>query len=559
MSKKGDSFLGKVISYIIIGIIAIKIIVEVIIPAIIAIIAAIVGLALFVVLSAAIIYFLFMGLSLLYEKKISPWIEDYIYQKRAKVWDNISAQRGYNHNRRLKLGLENEVNKLTSLIEENENFLKECELILMPPVLHLATKEKTQYAIADLQEENTIHLEKLTFLRNVLQGVSNEEIRIANEKSEFLKNGKIQNNTYNPSEFIIRAPNGGLRYKLGQEFKEKYGEKSYHDSKKAIFFQRLYEESRNPRHPDPNYLNGNPLTDEQKADQVDRFIQAHTLTSQIPPKYADALNLYRPDIDFANTGWLLLVGWIFDQHFNNNTVFDPELAFQFYVEASRLGCSAASYNLALKYSSGNEGPIDVNAAAFWLKKATEQDSPQSEYELAKLYKDHDGRFWSSKEEVFKNNVYQLIDNSFGKGSMRAMNNMASFFSTGRHFDHNPQAVIELYNRIIAQEAAYHEESSRYEACLKFALRFFLGFNVEQSFNKVQELLDMIPEKSNHSYVRYTLNDNSTILKAIMNEYISSEEVHINAWKIVLELYQGKTNHQDVHKIIGQISHLPESL
>lgn len=272
------------------------------------------------------------------------------------------------------------------------------------------------------------------------------------------------------------------------------------------------------------------------VDQEERLNFSNKLVSKVPPDYESALILFDSKEDGEHSNWLLNVGYIYNQHINN-PFFDPVKSFDYYYKASELGNSAASYNLALKYLSGKETEIDLDAAIYWFNRSKEQGSLNAEYQILALSINQDKRYYDPNESQFRKSLYEKIMNLADKGDFYALHKAANIFAAGRECRKTDSKVIELYDIAINRPHSSHEQDTKYGMVWCYALRSYLGIGTKVDIKKCFALLNEIPEKSNSIYITQLLSEDVKKLKDIIENEKGKPESYGRLKSFIQDMYQ----------------------
>lgn len=122
-----------------------------------------------------------------------------------------------------------------------------------------------------------------------------------------------------------------------------------------------------------------PISDSDRLSKCVDFIDS------VPGQLNHAYALYDPHIDNKDASWLLEVGFIHDLHMNNDDLFDPVRAEEFFRQSAKLGNSTAAFNLGVKYHGGKEeDSIDLDEALKWYRHADQLGDQSAKHRIAQI-------------------------------------------------------------------------------------------------------------------------------------------------------------------------------
>lgn len=250
--------------------------------------------------------------------------------------------------------------------------------------------------------------------------------------------------------------------------------------------------------------------------QAERMELAQKASNDIPINFELPLILFNPEEDLKSADWMLLVGFIYDQHIDN-PYFDPKKAVIFFERASSLGSGSASYNMGLKYSQGSENEIDLPSAFYWLNKAKDQGNVEAQVEMLDLKVAFDERYQEPDQREFRHKIVQEAWGLFLEGNLYAVDRVTRFLCNGKGCERDEKTATEILEKLLSMTPQFHTEQAYYGMLYRYALRLYLGLGVTENLDKTLQVLNHIPEKSVHSYIQFTLNDDIKTLRNIIIE------------------------------------------
>lgn len=277
----------------------------------------------------------------------------------------------------------------------------------------------------------------------------------------------------------------------------------------------------------------------------DRFSLQYEFTQKIPPQYDHAYALFDEDADSGDRDWLAAIAYILDEHLNNEALFDPVKAEKLNRRAADLGSAIAAFNLGVKYHTGQETEINLDEAIRWYQRADELGNKLATTRIASILKFQKDLDFPENERKIPDEVICLYDqayHNFVSGQspyIKASFELAKLALSGYEFPtktaYGTDAIIsaslakknltaekqtdafktyalKMYHKIIACEPVKTEAVTHAQIAYILAVRAFFGLDTERDIRKAEEYLNHIPDQSNDSYIRYTLQEYKQHLK-----------------------------------------------
>jgi len=287
--------------------------------------------------------------------------------------------------------------------------------------------------------------------------------------------------------------------------------------------------------------------------QEDRYQKAFQLTNCIPPNFEGALILFDADEDSQHSNWLLLVGFMYDQHIDNEKLFDPKKAIEYYERASALGNAAASMNLGLKYEQGKEIEIDLDKARKWFELAKKQGSPAASGRIAEIQLLQESLNVPSTETKPNRDIANLYFNSLEMGDLHGWLEFSKCQLNGYGVEKDKKLAISNFAKILNKKPQFQEERLHAFLAYRMALRSCLGLNCTTDFDKAHDYLNLIPEKSNNNNIQYQAIPRKIELTGILKNYAKNSKSRHNFESAKSALISVCENDQNPTDLITQIT------
>jgi len=271
------------------------------------------------------------------------------------------------------------------------------------------------------------------------------------------------------------------------------------------------------------------------------------ITEGINPDYEAAIMLFDPELDKNNPDWLATAAFILNQHLDNEVVFDPQKAEVFNRKAAELGSAMAAFNLGVKYHVGNETPINLDEALQWYRRALDLGDGRAKTRIAGILKFQRELNGLKGRDLYTDEIINLYFDAANKNDdLVAYSEIAKMHLNGITSGHTTEMVMSCYTHVLSKEPSYIEQSAHANVAFRMAIRSFLGLDTKKDNEKALQYLDKIPDQSNHSDIRYYMQE----IKQSLKEHIESE---INSENDDLEFIRGLyDNPEDIQEIIKKM-------
>lgn len=293
-----------------------------------------------------------------------------------------------------------------------------------------------------------------------------------------------------------------------------------------------------------NYFKDHGLG-EPPYSSIDRLSKCNEFIHMIPPQYNHAYALFDEEIDGEDHAWLAQAAFILDMHLDNDDLFNATKAERFNRKAADLGSSMAAFNLGTKYQSGNdEQAIDLDEALKWYRRAVEIGDNEAKSRIANILKLQRELDEPNIDNPYTDEIIELYKEGQKAGYIFAANQVAKFYINGIGRSKNGAKAVSIYEEILNLNAGYSEEVSQVNTALIMAIRSFLGLDMDKNNRKALEYINKIPDKSNHSTIRYYLQEWKQLVKRFVDQ-----EKNLSELSILRDLYESP---EKIAQIIDEI-------
>lgn len=286
-----------------------------------------------------------------------------------------------------------------------------------------------------------------------------------------------------------------------------------------------------------------PISSEERRVRAEQF-----LSDQSPPNFEAALMLFDPETDAQDSNWLLVMGWLHNQHLHGNPYFSAEKAFRLFVKSSQLGNGTASRNIGIGYFKGQDSEVDLDAATYWFRKAIDQGEISSNLHLAMISIDHDMRYYDPKEIFFSLPIHKQIDLAVEKGFIGAMDRYTKVMASGRVGEKFHDAAISVYKMIIVAQNSLLDPLSiqvKNVMTVRVMFRMYLRCGFDSNTSQILKLGESLQSAPNNTFTKYVLKPKMERLSSIMEADRLSPNMYQKIKTIVQHAYFENTIPDDI--------------
>jgi len=280
--------------------------------------------------------------------------------------------------------------------------------------------------------------------------------------------------------------------------------------------------------------------------QEERLAKALAFINQTPANLEAAYMLFDEEQDSEHPSWLANVAFILDMHLDNESLFDPKRAYEMNVKAASLGSGTAAFNLGVKFHTGQETEIDLEQALKWYRRADELHERLAKGRIAKILKLQTEIEDLGASNFYSSEVIDLYEAAYKQRDIVASVKVAEFFINGVGRAKNPIRSLDIYKETLNLKPSYAEESAHAQLALTLAVRSYLGFDLDRDHEQVRQYLNLIPDQSNHSSIRYYYQEWKTLFKSYIDNKNRSPDQSLT---LVQRLY---THPEEIQRIIQSI-------
>ena len=110
------------------------------------------------------------------------------------------------------------------------------------------------------------------------------------------------------------------------------------------------------------------------------------------------------------------------------------------------------------------------------------------------------------QNPYSDEIIELYEAGHKGNDIVASAKIAEFCINGMGREKSANQAIQIYEDILQRSPSYAEESTYARVALTMAMRNFLGLYTPKDNKKANEYLDKISDNSNHSDIRYGLQE-----------------------------------------------------